>query len=38
MISRMDQEGFTLWALQPGFNNPVNGQTLQIDGIFFRLP
>ena len=35
---RMKQEGFTLWAIQPGFTDPLNGRTLQFDGIFFRIP
>jgi FkbM family methyltransferase len=35
-IGRLEQEGFTLWALQPGFTDPRNGRTLQVDGIFFR--
>ena len=38
MIGRLEQEGFTLWALQPGFIDPLNGRTLQVDGIFYRLP
>lgn len=38
MIGRLEQEGFTLWALQPGFTDPFNGRTLQVDGIFYRLP
>lgn len=36
MIGRLEQEGFTLWALQPGFTDPLNGRTLQVDGIFYR--
>ncbi|NWF36775.1 FkbM family methyltransferase [Mariprofundus sp. KV] len=38
VVSRMKQEGFTLWAIQPGFTDPHDGRTLQCDGIFFRLP
>lgn len=38
MIGRLEQEGFTLWALQPGFVDPLNGRTLQVDGIFYRIP
>lgn len=34
---RLESEGFTLWALQPAFIDPVNGRTLQLDGLFFRL-
>lgn len=37
IIDRLIQEGFTLWALQQGFNDPHNGRTLQMDGIFFRV-
>jgi FkbM family methyltransferase len=36
MISRLEKDGFTLWALQPGFTDPSNGRVLQMDGIFFR--
>lgn len=35
-IERLEAEGFSLWALQPGFTDPVNGRTLQVDGMFFR--
>ena len=35
--SRLESEGFTLWALQPAFIDPENGRTLQLDGLFFRL-
>ncbi len=30
--------GFTLTGLQPCFTDPNNGQMLQADGTFFRLP
>jgi FkbM family methyltransferase len=36
--SRLQAEGFTLWALQPGFTDPRSGRTLQVDGIFLREP
>jgi FkbM family methyltransferase len=36
MIERFEAEGFTLWAIQKGFTDPVDGRTLQIDAIFFR--
>jgi len=36
IIDRLNSEGFTLWAIQNGFTNPINGRTLQIDAIFFR--
>ncbi len=36
VISRLEEEGFILWALQKGFTNPNDGRTLQLDGIFIR--
>lgn len=36
MISRLNSEGFVLWAILPGFTNPDNSRTLQFDGVFFR--
>lgn len=36
MLLRMKDAGFTLWALQPGFTDPINGRTYQVDGIFYR--
>lgn len=36
IIARLEGEGFALWALQPGFTDPHNGRTLQVDGLFFR--
>jgi len=36
-ISRLKKNGFELWSIQPGFVDPRNGQTLQLDGIFYRL-
>lgn len=35
-LVRLKDEGFTLWALQPGFTDSLNGRTYQVDGIFFR--
>jgi len=35
-IERLEADGFVLWALQPVFVDPVNGRTLQWDGLFFR--
>jgi len=35
-IERLEAEGFVLWRLQPAFEDPVNGRTLQWDGLFFR--
>ena len=38
MIQRIEQAGFTLWAIQKGFTDPRDGRTLQINAIFFRDP
>lgn len=37
MIATAEAAGFDLWALVPGFFDPVNGRLLQCDAIFFRL-
>ena len=34
---RLEREGFTLWSIQPGFTDPRDGRTLQVDAIFFRI-
>jgi FkbM family methyltransferase len=36
ILNRLESEGFTLWSLQPGFVDPRNGQTLQLDAILIR--
>ncbi|MDY6868003.1 MAG: FkbM family methyltransferase [Chloroflexota bacterium] len=36
ILKRLENEGFTLWALQRGFTDMNNGRTLQMDGLFFR--
>jgi FkbM family methyltransferase len=36
VIHRLERSGFTLWNLQPGFADPRDGRTLQLDAIFFR--
>jgi hypothetical protein len=36
MIHEMDAKGFQLMSLEPAFADPVTGQLLQVDGIFFR--
>jgi FkbM family methyltransferase len=36
MLSYLEALGFTLWALQPGFTDPRDGRTLQVDAIWFR--
>ncbi len=38
IISRLEQSGFKLWALQQGFVDARDGRTLQLDGLFFRDP
>jgi len=38
VIDRLEAEGFTLWTFQPTFSNQSTGQTLQIDGVFYRYP
>lgn len=36
VIARLEEMGFTLWAIQKGFTDPRDGRTLQLDAIFFR--
>ena len=36
MIHEMDAKGFQIMSLEPAFADPVSGQLLQVDGIFFR--
>jgi FkbM family methyltransferase len=36
MIHEMSAKGFQLMSLEPVFADPVTGQLLQVDGIFFR--
>lgn len=36
LLSRLEKDGFTLWSIQPGFTDPTDGRTLQVDAIFFR--
>ncbi|MCW7537972.1 FkbM family methyltransferase [Aquabacterium sp. A7-Y] len=35
-VEDLQQRGFQLWSLLPGFTDPRNGRTLQVDGVFFR--
>jgi FkbM family methyltransferase len=37
-IERMKRAGFAVWALSPEFIDPRTGQTLQLNGLFHRLP
>jgi hypothetical protein len=34
-VSLRDQ-GFVLWAIEPGFVDPRSGRMLQVDGVFYR--
>jgi len=37
MLNLMNEKGYNLIAIEPGFANPETGQLLQVDGIFRRL-
>ena len=37
MLARLEADGFTLWAIQPGFTDFRDGRTLQFDAIWFRV-
>jgi len=36
MINLIEDQGFTIYSLEPGFYDKNTGQLLQVDGIFFR--
>jgi hypothetical protein len=36
MINYIEDKGFTLYSLEPGFYDTKSGQLLQVDGIFYR--
>lgn len=36
VLNRLDQEGFRLEQLEPGFHDPTSGAILQFDGVFVR--
>lgn len=36
MIDWLDQQGFDLWSVIPGFSDPSTGKLLQMDGVFFK--
>lgn len=38
VIDRLETAGFALWALQPEFSDPASGRTLQVNGVFYRIP
>jgi FkbM family methyltransferase len=37
MLHELQDRGFELWSLIPGFVDPNNGRLLQVDGVFFRI-
>ena len=37
IIYYLQSEGFTLWSIQPGFTDPRDGRTLQVDATFFKV-
>lgn len=36
IMARLEAEGFVLWAFEPVFSDPLDGRTLQVDGIYYR--
>ena len=36
VMTRLEAEGFALWAFEPVFSDPNDGRTLQVDGVFYR--
>ena len=36
IVSRLDDAGFELWFIEPGFRDPATRRLLQLDGTFFR--
>jgi FkbM family methyltransferase len=38
VIDRLEAEGFTLWGLMPVFSDQASGRSLQVDGMFYRIP
>lgn len=37
VIDKLSKDGFTLWGLQNEFSDPRTGQSLQLNGLFFRI-
>jgi FkbM family methyltransferase len=35
-VDRLENRGFNIWNMQPGFSDPTTGRTLQIDVAFVR--
>jgi FkbM family methyltransferase len=38
LVDLLDQAGFEMWFVEPGFTDPVTRRLLQLDGVFFRRP
>ncbi len=38
VIERLEAKGFALWAFMPVFSDQSSGRTLQVDGLFYRIP
>ena len=36
LIKFLDEKGFVLFSIEPGFSNSISGQLLQYDGIFIK--
>ena len=36
MCDLLQEKGYTLMSLEPGFSDPESGRLLQVDGVFFR--
>lgn len=36
MVELLEQWGYSLCSLEPGFRDPATGKLLQVDGVFFR--
>lgn len=36
LVERLRALGFSIWAIWPGFCDPISGRMLQVDAIFFR--
>jgi hypothetical protein len=36
LIERIEELGFKLWSIEPGFFDPKDGQMLQVDATFFK--
>lgn len=36
LVERLRSLGFSIWAIWPGFSDPVSGRMLQVDVTFFR--